>query len=102
MSDECTPDTRTVKWGYQLDAAAGAMAGRIFEEAGIEFDRWLATHDAEIRTDRWRARDVKRELAKAWDEGWITRNFCAIAFSGSVRPMTTNPYRTDVPHKGSK
>ena len=84
--------------------AAGVLerGGVMQEEAEADFDRWLAEHDAEIRTDRWRARDVKRELAKAWDEGWITRNFCAIAFSGSVRPMTTNPYRTDVPHKGSK
>ena len=72
------------------------------QEAAEAFDRWLAAHDAEIRTDRWRARDVERELAKAWDEGWITRNFCAIALSGSVRPTMTNPYRTDVPQKDSK
>lgn len=43
-----TPTTDQVKYRYQLDVGNSPISGRSFDEAGLEFDRWLAAHDAEV------------------------------------------------------
>jgi len=47
--DDYTPNTDQIKYRYQLDVGNSPIAGRTFEEAGGEFDRWLAAHDLEVR-----------------------------------------------------
>jgi hypothetical protein len=43
-----TPDDDQIKYRYQLDVSNSPIAGRSFEDAGQEFDRWLAAHDTRV------------------------------------------------------
>jgi hypothetical protein len=46
-----TPDADQIKYRYQLDVGNSPIAGRTFDEAGEEFDRWLANHEERIRLE---------------------------------------------------
>lgn len=60
-----TPDTDQIKYRYQLDVGNSPIAGRSFDEAGAEFDRWLTEHDAQVESS------ALHRAADCWDAGYV-------------------------------
>lgn len=94
MTDEYTPTTEEVRSSFASNqfVQRGEFEFELLaeDEAGAEFDRWLAAHDAEV-------------AAKAWDEGhdagWNSRHDDAIRgwmSSGVHESDAENPYRKAV------
>ena len=100
MSDEYTPTTEQVRsaWIFKRWDSIGQLRS---EGSDAEVDRWLAAHDAEIRT---------AAQAEAWDQGHKTRHKrgpsgcrcgawssgecgCGLYGSGELLSLADNPYR---------
>lgn len=86
MSDQYTPTTVEVRFAYtdrrDFDSQIGLGDGPGDEEAGAEFDRWLASVKAE-----------------AWDEGHSAgeTDMFTHYMHGAGHPETPNPYRKETP-----
>ena len=82
MSD--VPTTEEVRDSYRYSNQRPDICGKDF---GIEFDRWLAKHDAEV-------------AARAWSEGWsarASRGYAHLKVGECVPPPAhINPYREAV------
>ena len=95
MPDEYTPTTDEVRERFALveivawndDTRRNERQRRVAEKLLKRFDRWLASHDAEV------ARDAGE---RSWDEGYIAAS--AEANDGGCVDFTEdadNPYRAD-------